>query len=78
MSTDLERANFVFVGKMEMTKNEMFTLCEKYNGNPQKNITRATNYLVIGKNPSEIKVNKARGNEIKIITEQEFFEIIGE
>lgn len=78
MSTDLEKANFVFVGKMEMTKDEMFILCEKYNGNSQKNITRATNYLVIGKNPSEIKMAKAKENGIKIITEQEFFEMIGE
>ena len=58
---------FAITGKFEISRNELVKLIEqKYLGTVVSNITKSTNYLVLGKDPSS-KLQKAKEWDIKII-----------
>lgn len=80
MTNELEGINIVFTGKSSMTRNDLFALAEKYLMNPQKSISKATKYLVAG-DPNTIgktKLDKAKQYDVSIISEDEFFAMLGE
>lgn len=59
----------------------MQTICD-LGGHPQDNVTRQTDYLVVGVNPGMSKLakaqeNKAKGQDIRIIGEGDFSKIVG-
>ena len=62
---------FAVTGKFEIPRSELVKLIEqKYLGTVVSNITKSTNYLVLGKDPSS-KLEKAKEWEIKIISEKD-------
>jgi len=78
--SDLEGVHVVFTGKSSLPRKELSKLAEKYLMVPQSSITKATNYLVTG-DPSTIgktKLDKAEKFDVKVISEDEFFEMIKE
>lgn len=68
--------NFVFTGKMNKSRDEMFSLCEQNGGVAQKSITKTTTYLVTGENVGQSKLTKAEKYGTRIITEKEFLRMI--
>ena len=65
---------FAVTGKFDEPRDELVKLIEqKYFGKVVTNITKSTNYLVLGKDPSS-KLEKAKEWGIKIISEKELKE----
>lgn len=73
--------NVVFSGITGDGYNEYLQAVCDLGGHPQDNVTKKTNYLVVGNNPGKSKVTKAReyrdkGASIDIIDEQTFIGLI--
>ena len=59
-----------------MERDECKSLIEKYSGRVTIAISGKTNYLIVGRDVSEGKLNKAREMKIKIISEDDLLEMI--
>ncbi|CAF1415067.1 unnamed protein product, partial [Rotaria sordida] len=59
-----------------LERDECNTLIEKYGGRVTTTISGKTNYLIIGRDLSETKMNKAREMNIKIISKDDLLELI--
>lgn len=73
----LRGKSFVFTGAMEnMGRNEAKTIVENLGGTIHSAVTKKTTYVVTGSDPGS-KLDKAKSSDIKIISEDEFFKLIG-
>ena len=73
----LEEKTFVLTGSLEaMTRSEAEKRIRLLGGHPSGSVSRQTDYLVLGKNPSS-KLEKAKKFGVKIIGEKEFLKMIG-
>ena len=68
-------AQIVFTGKMKKTRTDMMVLAIKHGAEVHNNISKKTNYLVVGKNPGG-KLDKAKSLGVGIIMEKEFWNLI--
>jgi DNA ligase (NAD+) len=68
--------NLVFTGKMESNRDDMSANAEKLGANVQSSVGKTTNYLVIGQNVGQTKLNAAKDKGVKIITESEYRNMI--
>jgi DNA ligase (NAD+) len=76
-NTPLQGKSFVFTGAMEsLGRNEAKTLVENLGGMVHSSVTKNTTYVVAGAEPGS-KLDKARSSGIKIISEEEFLNLIG-
>ena len=76
MNNEIQGKNFVFTGKMERKRDDLFELCESLGSNPQKSITKSTDYLVMGESVGKSKIDKAEKFGIMKISEDEFMEMV--
>jgi len=68
---------FVFTGSLEsMGRNEAKALVEARGGSVQSSVTGKTAYVVAGSEPGS-KLDKARMQNISVISEEEFLKLIG-
>jgi DNA ligase (NAD+) len=68
---------FVFTGELEaFTRDEAERIVEKQGGRATSGVSGNTDYLVCGKNPGS-KYEKAKENNVAIIDEEKFRELIG-
>ncbi len=75
--TTLKGKSFVFTGSMEsMGRNEAKALVESRGGVVQSSVTGKTSYVVAGSEPGS-KLDKARRQGISVISEKDFFKLIG-
>jgi len=73
----LQGKSFVFTGTMDrMGRNQAKTIVENLGGTIHSNVTKSTTYVVAGNDPGS-KINKAKSSGIKIISEEDFFKLIG-
>ncbi|CAF0814246.1 unnamed protein product [Rotaria sordida] len=73
----LKNLTFVISGVLEsLERDECKKLIEKYAGRVTITISGKTNYLIVGRDASEAKTDKARQTNIKIISEDDLFEMI--
>ena len=59
-----------------LERDECKSLIEKYGGRVTMAISGKTNYLIVGRDASEAKINKAREINLKIISEDDLLELI--
>lgn len=71
----LNNSSFCFTGKLSISRTEMEKLIIN-NGGVISSIKKGTNYMIIGEGAKEHKIEKAKSYDIKIITENEFYNLI--
>lgn len=73
----LANQTFVFTGELESTpRNEAEDLVKRYGGRVTTSVSGKTTYLVVGNEPGEKKLEKAKGLKVKTLTEDQLFEKI--
>jgi DNA ligase (NAD+) len=74
--TRITGKKIVFTGKAESFSREQFEeLVRKNGGIPSDSVSKKTDYLVAGESPGS-KLEKAKQNGVKILTEKEFLELL--
>ena len=74
----LEGKTFVFTGALStMTRDEAKNLVESLGGKASSSVSKKTDYVVIGENPGS-KAARARQLNLKVLTEEEFINLINE
>jgi DNA ligase (NAD+) len=74
--TDLCGKTFVLTGSLsKYTRDEASLIIEKYGGKTSSSVSKKTDYVLAGAEAGS-KLTKAESLGIKIITEQEFEELI--
>lgn len=72
-----EKETFVFTGGLEsMTREEAKEKIHFLGGKVSESISKKTDYIVVGKEPSSAKLKKAKKLGVKTINEQQFLEMI--
>ncbi len=72
----LKGKTIVFTGALHHKRSELESLVKKHGAKPTGNISSKTDFLVVGKNPSDIKLQNARKFNTRIIDEHLWYEII--
>ncbi len=75
----LSGLTFVFTGSLEgVTRSEAQDVVEAHGANATGSVSGNTDYLVVGSNPGQSKRDDAEENEVPIIDESEFRELLAE
>lgn len=78
VSRALKGLSFVFTGTLErVTRDEAAREVVKREGKVSSSVSKNTGYVVAGRDPGS-KYDKARELGVKILTEEEFFKLLGE
>ncbi|MFT4889654.1 MAG: DNA ligase (NAD+), partial [Halobacteriales archaeon] len=76
---ELEGLTFVFTGALEgYTRDEAQDLVEGHGGNATSSVSGNTDYLVAGENPGTTKREDADANDVPVIDETEFQNLLAE
>ena len=76
ISQNVSRKSFLVTGTLERyTRNEIKDLIKAHGGKAMSSISKNTDYLIVGKEPGS-KLKKAEDLGVKVITEDDFFEMI--
>ncbi|KAJ9449253.1 Replication factor C subunit 1 [Diplonema papillatum] len=77
--TVLEGLTFIVTGRLEsMNRGEAESLIKKHGGASRSDVTKRLNYLVVGVDPGESKIAKAKKFETKTLTEDELIKLIAD
>jgi DNA ligase (NAD+) len=75
----LDGKTFVFTGALaEMTRGEAQELVERHGGSATSSVSGNTDYLVAGSNPGQTKRDDADSEDVPILSEEEFSELLAE
>ncbi|MFA9428165.1 NAD-dependent DNA ligase LigA [Natronorubrum sp. A-ect3] len=75
----LEGLTVVFTGSLEgITRGEAQDIVEAHGANATGSVSGNTDYLVVGENPGQTKRDDAEANDVPIIDEDEFRELLEE
>ncbi|MDZ7746423.1 MAG: NAD-dependent DNA ligase LigA [Halobacteriales archaeon] len=75
----LDGLTFVFTGSLsEMTRGDAQALVEQYGANATSSVSGNTDYLVAGDSPGQSKTDDAEANDVPILDEDEFRELLTE
>lgn len=73
----LEKKAFVITGQMEsLDRDQLEDLIKQYGGLVRTNVSGKTDYIIVGDDPGESKMKKARECKTKQISEDDFIEMI--
>ena len=73
----LHGKTFVFTGALQnFSRDEAKAIVEELGGRASSSVSKSTDYVVVGENPGS-KYEKAKKLGVKIITEEEFMEMVG-
>ncbi|MFC4439699.1 MULTISPECIES: NAD-dependent DNA ligase LigA [Natrialbaceae] len=76
---ELEGLTFVFTGSLEdVTRSEAQETVEAHGANAAGSVSGNTDYLVVGENPGQTKRDDAEANDVPIVDEDEFRELLAE
>ncbi|RKD93548.1 NAD-dependent DNA ligase LigA [Halopiger aswanensis] len=76
---ELEGLTFVFTGSLEgVTRGEAQETVEAHGANATSSVSGNTDYLVVGENPGQTKRDDAEANDVPIVDENEFRELLAE
>ena len=75
----LDGLTVVFTGNVEgWTRDELQSLVERHGGNATSSVSGNTDYLVIGENPGQTKLDDADDNDVPVVEAMEFFDVLEE
>lgn len=75
-SQDLNGLNFVISGKFSIDRNELKRMIEENGGKNVSSLSKNTSYLIVGENMGPSKKEKAEKENIKMISELEFYKLL--
>ncbi|WP_276255303.1 NAD-dependent DNA ligase LigA [Halomontanus rarus] len=76
---ELEGLTFVFTGSLsDVTRGEAQEVVETHGANATGSVSGNTDYLVVGENPGATKRADAKENDVPIVDEDEFRELLAE
>jgi len=76
--TSLKGLKFVITGELQtLTRTEIKEKIESYGGKTASAVSKNTDYLLCGENPGS-KLEKAKQLDVKIINEQEFYNLLNQ
>ncbi|MFC6731262.1 NAD-dependent DNA ligase LigA [Haladaptatus sp. DYSN1] len=74
---ELDGLTFVFTGSLsEMTRGEAQELVQQHGANATGSVSGNTDYLVAGENPGASKTNDAEENDVPILDEKAFWDLL--
>lgn len=76
ISSLLEGKKVVFTGKMDGSRTEMMDIAIRHGGEVAETVSKKTDLLVVGEDAGS-KLNKAIALNIKVISEKDFWKIVG-
>ncbi|MFC6724599.1 helix-hairpin-helix domain-containing protein, partial [Halobium palmae] len=74
----LDGLTFVFTGSMSITRSEAEELVQSRGANATGSVSGNTDYLVAGESPGGTKLDDAEANDVPVIDEDEFRELLEE
>ncbi|GAB4158497.1 MAG: hypothetical protein Tsb0033_11770 [Winogradskyella sp.] len=77
-SKKLEGLNFVVSGKFQVDRNQLKKMIEENGGKNLSSLSKSTSYLIVGENMGPSKKVKAEKEGIKMISEQEFYNLLND
>ncbi|NKE34505.1 NAD-dependent DNA ligase LigA [Natronococcus sp. JC468] len=76
---ELEGLTFVFTGSLEdLTRSEAQEIVEARGGSATGSVSGNTDYLVIGDSPGQTKLDDAEAEDVPVLEEEEFRELLAE
>jgi DNA ligase (NAD+) len=76
---ELDGLTFVFTGSLDgYTRGEAQDLVERHGGNATSSVSGNTDYLVAGSNPGHSKQDDAAANDVPIVDQERFEELLAE
>lgn len=79
VESQISGKGIVFTGKMQRgSREDMQALARNLGANVQISVTGKTDLLVCGENVGAVKIEKAKKTGARVISEQEFYDLIGE
>lgn len=75
-SNKLEGLTFVVSGVFSISRNELKDLIENNGGKNVGSLSKSTSYLIVGEKMGPTKKDKANRHNIKMISEEEFYDLI--
>ncbi|WEL17148.1 NAD-dependent DNA ligase [Halorhabdus sp. SVX81] len=76
---ELDGLTFVFTGSLDgYTRSEAQELVETHGGSATSSVSGNTDYLVVGENPGQRKRDDAETNDVPIVDEDDFEELLAE
>jgi len=75
---DLAGLTFVFTGSLSAPRSDAQDLVEAHGANATGSVSGNTDYLVIGENPGQRKQDDAAENDVPVVDEAEFVDLLAE
>ncbi|QIB76291.1 NAD-dependent DNA ligase LigA [Halogeometricum borinquense] len=75
---ELDGLTFVFTGSLSVTRGDAQELVQAHGANATSSVSGNTDYLVIGDNPGQSKRDDAAANDVPVLDEDEFAELLAE
>ncbi|WP_224270632.1 NAD-dependent DNA ligase LigA [Haloprofundus salinisoli] len=75
---ELDGLTFVFTGALSVTRGEAEALVQAHGANATGSVSGNTDYLVVGDSPGQSKLDDADANDVPVLEEAEFAELLGE
>ena len=75
-SSSVSNLHIIFTGTMKNTRLSMEEEAKNLGAYVQNSVNKKTDFLVIGKNVGDAKIKKAEALNIKIISEEEYIQLI--
>jgi DNA ligase (NAD+) len=74
----LDGRTFVFTGSLEVARSDAQALVEAHGANATSSVSGNTDYLVCGDNPGQTKRDDADANDVPVLDESEFADLLAE
>jgi len=75
---ELDGLTFVFTGSLSVSRGDAQDLVEAHGANATGSVSGNTDYLVIGDNPGQRKQDDAEANEVPVLEEDEFTDLLAD
>ena len=75
---ELDGLTFVFTGSLDMTRGEAQELVESHGANATGSVSGNTDYLVAGERPGQSKRDDAAANDVPVLDEKGFAELLAD
>ncbi|WP_340099994.1 NAD-dependent DNA ligase LigA [Salinibaculum salinum] len=76
---ELDGLTFVFTGALDQfTRSEAQDIVERHGGSATSSVSGNTDYLVVGDDPGQTKQDDAADNDVPILAEAEFLDLLAE
>ncbi|MEA1930667.1 MAG: NAD-dependent DNA ligase LigA [Euryarchaeota archaeon] len=77
-AAELDGLTFVFTGSLSVSRSDAQDLVEAHGANATGSVSGNTDYLVIGDNPGQRKQDDAAANDVPVLEENEFADVLAD